>query len=229
VGGKKMGKSAGNVVDPRDYARKYGLDAVRHYVLAEVAFGSDGDFSEKRFIERYNTDLANVLGNLAHRTIAMAQRYSQGRIAAPKGASRWEAFVKAEFPDRREAIEAAASRLGLSFTQAAFVTLADEGLGAPEFQGTIERIWRVLKDGNKYLDERAPWNQPPAEREETLGQVLVLLEAASWPLLAFMPESAGKLRERLGLPADRRAPLPDVFTVVQGDPLFPRIDTKKKA
>ncbi|MEK7474623.1 MAG: class I tRNA ligase family protein [Candidatus Coatesbacteria bacterium] len=229
VDGKKMGKSMGNQVDPRDYARKYGLDAVRHYLLAEVSFGSDGDFSDKRFIERYNTDLANVLGNLAHRTIAMAHRYSQGKIAAPKGESRWEAFVKAEFPDRREAIEAVASGLGLSFTQAAFVTLADVGLGAPEFQGTLERIWRVLKDGNKYLDERAPWNQEPAEREETLGQVLVLLEAASWPLLAFMPESAGRLRERLGLPADRRAPLPDVFTVIQGDPLFPRIDTKKKA
>ena len=110
----------------------------------------------------------------------------------------------------------------------AFTTVGDE-FAACHFRNALQETMKVAQAGNKYLDERAPWNQPPAEREETLGQVLVLLEAASWPLLAFMPESAGKLRERLGLPGDRRAPLPGVFTVVQGLPLFPRIDTKKKA
>ena len=205
VDGKKMGKSTGNALDPRDYAKKYGLDAVRHYLLAELAFGSDGDFSDKRFIERYNTDLANVLGNLAHRTIAMAHRYFGGQVKRPTGPSPWPADL-----------------------QAHCVRIVDERLQVPQFHAAIEAVWELFKAGNKYLDERAPWNQQPADREETLGQVLVLLEAASWPLLAFMPGSAARLRERLGLPPDRRVPLPETFSVVQGDPLFPRIDTKKK-
>ena len=206
VDGKKMSKSTGNVIDPRDYARKYGLDAVRHYLLGEVAFGSDGEFSEKRFIERYNTDLANVLGNLAHRTISMAHRYFGGKVKRPTGPSPWPADL-----------------------QAHCVRIVDEPLRVPQFQAAIGALWELPKAGNKYLDTAAPWNQEPGPREETLGQVLVLLEAVSWPLLAFMPEAAGKLRERLGLPRDQRAPLPDVFNVIQGDPLFPRIDTKKKA
>jgi methionyl-tRNA synthetase len=232
--GKKMGKSMGNAVDPRDYAKKYGLDAVRHYLLAEVAFGSDGDFSEKRFIERYNSDLANVLGNLAHRTISMAHRYFGGKVKVPQGESVWQPFVESHWAggdheDLYLDIGDCREKEGLSFIQAAFVQLVDRPLRKPEFHDALFDMWQVIKDGNLYLDTQAPWNQEPGPREETLGQVLILLEAASWPLLAFMPDSAAKLRERLGLPVDRRAPLPEVFTVVQGDPLFPRIDTRKKA
>ena len=134
----------------------------------------------------------------------MAHRYFNGSLKRPAGPSPWPAEVAQHC-----------------------VRVTDEALAAPEFQGAIEAIWALLKAGNKYLDERAPWNNADT-REETLGQVAVLLEAVSWPLLAFMPGTAAKLRERLGLPADRRVPLPDVFTLTPGDPLFPRIDTKAK-
>ncbi len=228
VEGQKMSKSLGNVVDPRALAAKYGLDAVRHFLLAEIAYGADGDFSERRFIERYNTDLANVFGNLAHRTISMAFKYFGGKVPRPSGGSPWKDRIAELWPGRVAAIEALAAAESLSFVQAAFVVIGDEALAVPQFQDAITDAWALIKHGNLFIDQQAPWKQPPAEQAATLGHVLELLEAASWPLLAFLPGTAARLRAQLGLSADRRAPLQAEFHLVLGDPLFPRIDTKKK-
>ncbi len=231
VEGEKISKSRGNVVDPRDYAVKYSLDAVRYFLLSEIGFGADGGFSERRFIERYNSDLANDFGNLAHRTVSMAFRYLQGKVPRPKTSSPWadkfnKEWPKSEHEELYSDVEHTEEEEKLSRVQAIFVRLTDGPLQVPQFQDALWNMWVLIKHGNKYLDERAPWNQEGKAREETLGHVLELLEAVSWPLLAFMPSSAGKLRVMLGLPEERRGPLPEVFALVKGDPLFPRIETK---
>ncbi len=236
VDGEKMSKSRGNVIDPCDYAKEFSLDAVRYFLMREIPFGGDGDFSRKRFIERYNADLANDFGNLAHRTMSMVFRYLDGKARIPAGDSPWEKFIDSEegWPDKKDrykelhdAIKEWANSRGLSFTQAAFECFVDRPLNIPQPQDCLNDMWRVIKHGHKYLDTQAPWNKGRAEQEEILGQVLLLLEAASWPLQVFMPEKAGRLREQLGLPADKRVPLPEVLSLVKGDPLFPRIETKK--
>lgn len=228
VEGRKMSKTLGNVVDPRELVSRVGLDAVRHFLLAEIAYGADGDFSDRRFTERYNTDLANVFGNLSHRTISMAFKYFEGKVPRPSAESPWRARINELWPDRTAAIEALAAKESLTFVQAAFVLITDRALAVPQFQDAIADIWALIKHGNFFIDQQAPWKQAPAEQAATLGHVLELLEAASWPLIAFLPGTAKKLREQLGLPGDRRASLPAEFHLVAGDPLFPRIDTKKK-
>lgn len=215
VEGQKISKSLGNTVDPRTFADKYGLDAVRHFLLSEIAYGADGDFSEKRFVERYNTDLANIFGNLSHRTIAMSHKYFAGKVplpAKPRTLGEWRS-------------ESASAGAGLGAEVMAWL---ERPMTDPQPQEAINRLWELARAGNKYIDDRAPWKQEPAEQQVTLGNVLVLLEALSWPLLAFIPGTAAKLRERLGLPSDNRVPLPAEFNVIAGDPLFPRVDTKKK-
>jgi len=238
VNGEKMSKTRGTGLDPREFAKKYSLDAVRYFLLAEMPFGHDGDFSERRLVERYNSDLANDFGNLAHRTISMAFRYMGGKVKRPAGPCPWEAFIRGPggWPDGDHAglYAGIKSDQGLSFVQSAFYRFAYGPLRIPQHQDALSGIWRVIKHGNKYLDTEAPWNKPPERQEEILGQVLLLLEAASWPLLAFIPDAALKLRRQLGLADElppkpvRRAPLPEVFGLSHGDPLFPRIDTKKK-
>ncbi len=234
IDGEKMGKSAGNAIDPRACAKEYSCDALRYFLLREIPFGHDGDFSMKRLIERYNADLANDFGNLAHRTMSMAHRYLNGQVRVPGGESPWEAFIRNQEDWKKQegdkaiigAIEAAAGER-LSFVQAAFECFAERPLRVPQFQDALNDMWRVIKHGHKYLDTQAPWNQPKEKQEEVLGHVLVLLEAASWPLKAFMPEKAAELRRQLGMPPDER-PQFDSFKLIAGDPLFPRIDTKKK-
>jgi len=245
VEGEKISKSRGNAVDPRTFAedviadRAVRLDSIRYYLMREIGFGSDGDFSKHRFVERYNADLANDFGNLAHRTISMAFRYLGGKVRRPRGPSPWEEFIRNRWKDEglHGDIKETASG-GLTFTQAALVEFMDGPLAVPQFQGSLCDIWEVIGHGNKYLDTQAPWNKPKEEQEEILGHVLELLEAVSWPLWAFIPALAARLRERLGLkdawPSARggekaeRAALPEVFSLAEGDPLFPRIDTRKK-
>ncbi len=232
VEGEKMSKSKGNVIDPREYAREFSLDAVRYCLLREIPFGGDGDFARKRFIDRYNADLANDFGNLAHRTIAMAFKYLAGKVKRPAADSPWEGFLAKRWPEKDHAALWRGVRElekgGLSTLQAFFVRLTDGPLGVPKFQEALSDIWEVIGFGNKYLDTEAPWNRPPDVQELILGHVLLLLEAASFPLLAFIPAAAARLRERLGLPGGARAPLGPEFALMQGDPLFPRVETKKK-
>lgn len=239
VEGEKISKTRGNVIDPRelvaDYQRKgvkHALDALRYFLLREIPFGHDGGFSKKRFEERYDADLANDLGNLAHRAISMVFRYSGGKVPCPRGGGGpWESFVRQApgLMEHADAISALASQGVLSFTQAAFERIARVRLSEPQFQDALVNMWEIVKHGHKYLDDRAPWkkDQDPSARAETLGQVLVLLEAASWPLLAFMPDAMAELRRMLGFSdIERREALPEVFSLTRGDPLFPRIDTK---
>jgi len=238
VEGEKMSKSKGNVIDPREYAKEFSLDAVRYCLLREMPFGADGDFARKRFIERYNADLANVFGNLAHRTISMAFRYLNGVVKRPVAGSPWEESFRGRWPkDAHPELDAEIKERcsrGLTFIQSACMASGGQPLKVPQFQDSLVNLLEIIAFGNKYIDTEAPWNKTKEEQERVLGAVLELLEAASWPLLAFIPDAALKLRKQLGLvdslpPGQvKRAPLPEAFNLAQGDPLFPRIDTKKK-
>lgn len=233
VEGDKMSKSKGNVVNPCEFAREFSLDSVRYFLLREIEFGVDGDFSRKRFIERYNSDLANDIGNLAHRTISMAFRYLEGKVKRTDSTP-WEGEFMKRWGGREAKVREFAKAEGLTFTQAAFMVLAEDGLSLPQFQQALADIWELAGSANKFIDTEAPWKKDKPEQERILGQVLEVLEAASWPMLAFIPDTAMKLRAQLGLtdvlppkPVKRGA-LPAVFSLTAGDPLFPRIDTKKK-
>ncbi len=172
----------------------------------------------------------------------MVHRYLEGKARIPEDKSPWEDFIRSdngwqesEHKDLYRQVEESRGS-GLSFIQAAFECFTDRPLRIPQFQDALNDMWRVIKHGHKYLDTEAPWNKPKEEQERILGHVLLLLEAASWPLLAFMPEKAAKLRWALGLDEKdsrgngswARAKLTEAFVLRKIDPLFPRLETKKK-
>ncbi|MBI2881209.1 MAG: methionine--tRNA ligase [Candidatus Tectomicrobia bacterium] len=223
VEGKKMSKSLRNVVEPNRLLDQYGPDAVRYFVLREVPFGQDGDFSHQALIDRINSDLANDLGNLLHRTVGMIGRFCGGR--APRAA---------QTGDLERGVQGAARRT----TEALWDDLETAG-----FQSALKRIWDFINGVNKYLDERAPWSS--AKRGDEPGVATTLYTAAEalrtvsvwlWP---FMPETALKIRSRLGL-GEEDAPrfleearswglLPPGGAVHPGPPLFPRIEAEEAA
>jgi methionyl-tRNA synthetase len=212
----KMSKSLGNVVRPLDMKARYGMDAFRYYLLREMAFGQDADFSEEALVTRLNADLANGLGNLASRVLAMQQRYFEGVLQplAPEPAdlALREAFAVA----RRE-------------TDAHVADLA--------FHRALEAIWRALDHANKYVVETAPFTLAKDKaRLPRVGAILhELCEAlrTSVQLVApFLPDTATRLAAMLGFPEARLAELDLAWGTAfaaghrtgKPEPLFPRVD-----
>jgi methionyl-tRNA synthetase len=153
VEGEKMSKSVGNVVKPEDYADEFGVDQVRYFVLREVPFGQDGDFSRASFVYRVNADLANDLGNLLSRTTAMINKFADGKVPEP---GEWDEADKRIPEIAREAIDSAAG---------AFDNLA--------FSEALEHIFRLVDAGNKYIDDAEPWNLAKSDAGRSrLGTVL---------------------------------------------------------
>lgn len=138
LGGKKMSKTMGNVVDPAELIRKYGLDAVRYFVLAEVPFGSDGDYTEELLVSRINSDLANDLGNLVYRTLTMVKKFCGGRVPEAGREEKVDAEFKAHCLNLKGLVEEDMDRLRLS--------------------SALERVMDVVKKANKYIDEVSPWD-----------------------------------------------------------------------
>jgi methionyl-tRNA synthetase len=218
VEGRKMSKSLRNVVEPNRLLDQYGTDSVRYFLLREVPFGQDGDFSHQALIDRINSDLANDLGNLLHRTVSMIGRFCEGRLPSPGEAGNLEAEIQ----------EAARKT-----TDALLIDL--ESLG---FQPVLKRIWEFVSRLNKYLDVKAPWSLAKAGDEAGVGTTLYtvaeslrIVSVWLWPV---MPESSLKMRSRLGM-AEGDPPksldearswgvLPAGEAVRQGLPLFPRIE-----
>ncbi|MBI3126228.1 MAG: methionine--tRNA ligase [Candidatus Tectomicrobia bacterium] len=219
VEGQKMSKSLGNAVDPHWLIEEYGVDPIRYFLLREIAFGLDGDFSHRALIERINSDLANDLGNLLHRTLSMVKRYRGGRVRrAPGGEG------EAEEALRRNARECAGRYV--------------QQMEATNFQEALRAALQVVGAANKYLDSSAPWALAKEKREERLDAVLYHA-AASARLAAVlvspvMPAAAEKMGRQLGLPEgwlsgpfDRLAALeslPDSLETKLGEPVFPRIE-----
>ncbi len=215
-GGERMSKSSGNVRDPVSYEKAYGPDVLRYFVMREIVYGLDGDFSDERLAERYNGDLANNLGNLASRTLAMAARYCAGRVAATPGAA----------PD------AADRPLAGAFTDlpARMGALVEE----LAFNRALELLWQALDTANKYVVATEPFklarDQAALPRvEQILANLLEALRVTAGVLGPFMPRAAQKLAGLLNADeAQLRAPfgqgLKPGHQVKPPAALFPRIE-----
>lgn len=224
VNGEKMSKSRGNVVDPVATTDKVGADAFRYFLLREVPFGQDGDFSHEAFVGRINSDLANGLGNLLSRTLTLVARCSGGAVPPPS---------PSQETDQERALQAA----GLDVLHNALPRhLRGDTL---EFNRALEAIWGFIQLANQYLDRTAPWTlakKPELRpRLDTVlyhaGETLRLLSLAIFP---FMPRAAEEMSAQAGLGLDFSSPLlaeqarwgglAPGTRVAKGTSLFPRVD-----
>ena len=221
IGGDKMSKSKGNVVDPFILSDRYGVDAVRYFLLREVPFGSDGVYTNEALITRTNADLANDLGNLVSRTTAMITQYFGGKVPAP---------TKAEEIDG-ELISMSVAALGK-------VRENVENLLIPE---SLSEIFRLIQRANKYIDETMPWAlaKDPDKRERlatVLYNLAEVIRVSAVLISPFMPDTAQKIYDHLclgKLPSGFESVktfggLPVGGDVVKGEALFPRRDVKKE-
>jgi methionyl-tRNA synthetase len=213
VEGQKMSKSRGNVVDPIKLSEKFDVEAVRYFLLREVPFGTDGDFSTKSMLGRYNSDLANDLGNLLSRTLAMIDKYFEGVVPELK-------------PDS-EILKFAARKLGKY----------QEALENVAFSEALTNIWEIITEANVYIEKQAPWKLSKEKNTATLKQVLAelyeILRLVALLILPFMPRTAQKIWEQLGIPGKiEQQKLPEFkigqssagLKVKRGTALFPRIE-----
>ncbi|MBV9655559.1 MAG: methionine--tRNA ligase [Acetobacteraceae bacterium] len=211
VEGEKMSKSLGNVIEPRELAATFGLDAVRYFLLREVPFGNDGDFSRRALIQRMNGELANDLGNLAQRSLSLMARNCGGRLPA-----RGE-----ETTDDGELLASAK----------ALPPLLRAHIDAQRFHDALEEVWRVVRACNAYIDRQAPWSlrrTDPARMAVVLRVLADALRILATVLQPFMPDSMARMLDQLGVPADHRRlamlahPLPDGTLLPPPQGIFPR-------
>jgi methionyl-tRNA synthetase len=212
VEGEKMSKSVGNVVQPSALIDQFGRDAVRFFLLREMPFGNDGDFSPKALISRLNVELANDLGNLAQRSLSMIARNCDGRLPALPAAL----------------TEADTALLDQAAALPALLGAAIEGQA---FHSALEEAWRVIRAANAYIDHQAPWALKKTDVVRMVGVLRVLAEvirAVATVLQPFMPDSMARMLDQLAVPADARGlaalaqPLTDGSVLPAPQGIFPR-------
>ena len=223
VDGEKMSKSRGNVIDPNIMVNEYGVDAFRYFLLREVPFGQDGDFSREAFTSRYNAELANDLGNLLSRTMTMVTRYSNGTI--PRPASQTTDELDQQLKQKAEELP----------------KIVDHHLTNFEFNRALESILGLVQLTNQYIDKTAPWtlakNKDNVLRlQSVLYNATEALRFISVALAPFIPHTVTSMNDQLGKPVDFNKPvlkqglrwgdLNPGTPIHKGPSLFPRIDIK---
>jgi methionyl-tRNA synthetase len=218
VEGEKMSKSKGNVVDPHQVAEEFGVDALRYFLLREVPFGGDGDFSRKSLLGRYNSELANALGNLLNRTLNLLEKNHAGRIPALP-------------PDP-----------ALKFDPAALAASLDRDMEALAFHAALQSVLGLVDACNKYMDSEAPWKTiktDPDKAARALRTVAGALKFAAAALHPIMPSITEEMWRQLGEPEpiargggrilrDGAVTFAEGQAVQKGAPLFPRKDAEAK-
>ncbi len=213
-GGDKMSKSKGNVADPFVLAERYGIDALRYYLLREIPFGSDGTYTDEAFLTRINADLVNDLGNLVKRTVSMANQYFGGTVIKPQNGSDEYTALASELHGK-----------------------VDKAMNKYSCSEALEAIFAFISASNKYIDANAPWTLNKNGEKEKLNTVLYnLLEGIrliAGYLLPFIPGGSERIFGSLGLPVPTS--LNDIkfgdtveFKVGEGEVLYKRLDIKKE-
>jgi len=224
VEGDKMSKSRGNVMDPNVVVDEFGVDAFRYFLLREVPFGQDGDFSRDAMIGRINSELANDLGNLLNRNLTMIERFAQGTVPKPQK------------PSAHSQVDNL-----LEHTANQLLTVVEIHIKNLEFNRALEAIWSLVQLGNQYIDKSAPWTlaKKPNDKPRLNTVLYNAAETLRFLCLAFypfMPQSAQEMARQLGLTSDLSNPNPDELNwgylkagtkIAKGAPLFPRIETTK--
>ena len=218
LGGQKMGKSTGNVVDPYILAGRYGVDALRYFLLSEMPFGSDGDFSNELLVRKINTDLVNDFGNLVKRTLAMSRQYFGGNVSA-----------NGEADEIDDEITAMISALQKS---------VDEEMEKFTVNKALENVFALIKRANKYIDETSPWVLARDESkkfrlERVIYNLLEVIRISATLLLPFFRTGPSKALEALGVsvPAEfGKLTYGDVkeYETTETEAIYPRLDVNKE-
>lgn len=219
--GGKMSKSKGNVVDPVVLVQKYGLDAIRYFLLREVPFGADGVFSNEALISRINSDLANDLGNLVSRTVAMIQKYFGGMIPETRETGAFDEELKGIVSQCKAKTEELLDKL--------------------QFSTALTEIWKAIARTNKYIDETMPWalakdEQKKARLAQVMYNLVESIRIVSILIQPFMPETPGKIWAQISVPEEQRTwesagqwgTYCQKSPVAPGEIIFPRIDMVKE-
>ena len=222
INGGKMSKSVGNVVDPNVLVEKYGVDAIRYFLLREIAFGQDGNFNNEALIQRINSDLANDLGNLVSRTVGMIEKYFNGTLPETQSPTQFDADL----------IETAKN----------IVPKVEADMDKMMFSDALIELWNLIRRTNKYIDETQPWilikeEAKHSELANALYNVIESIRIISILLQPFMPNTPELIWKQIGIEAGELTAwesakqwgkLSKTLSVKKGNVIFPRIDMKKE-